>query len=218
MAFLLVRLSILFILEAAAIIILIKKHKTLKARTIILLLCIPFLIHILSYYVKFESPFLRFNTVEEAVSYSIINGNVEEVYDTEDCIFLVYSGFEQPIALGAINKYGDKFGMLDETAELINYEAIKVDFNEKNMEVFTLYSVYNNKTKLSLLQIDQNYGFGTVNQKETQITTKDGDVFEKMLYTKNNFNDMLYTKVLNGKVEEGYTIIIRGEEFELKYT
>lgn len=86
------------------------------------------------------------------------------------------------------------------------------------MEVFTLYSVYNNKTKLSLLQIDQNYGFGTVNQKETQITTKDGDVFEKMLYTKNNFNDMLYTKVLNGKVEEGYTIIIRGEEFELKYT
>lgn len=89
---------------------------------------------------------------------------------------------------------------------------------KKNMEVFTLYSVYNNKTKLSLLQIDQNYGFGTVNQKETQITTKDGDVFEKMLYTKNNFNDMLYTKVLNGKVEEGYTIIIRGEEFELKYT
>lgn len=186
MAFLLVRLSILFILEAAAIIILIKKHKTLKARTIILLLCIPFLIHILSYYVKFESPFLRFNTVEEAVSYSIINGNVEEVYDTEDCIFLVYSGFEQPIALGAINKYGDKFGMLDETAELKNYQFILLNDNESAFsDIFAPSSVYNKKTDQSLLIIRQNNDLEKVLQEDNmQITAKNGEVFNKVSFKK----------------------------------
>jgi len=210
----------LFILEAAAIIILIKKHKTLKARTIILLLCIPFLIHILSYYVKFESPFLRFNTVEEAVSYSIINGNVEEVYDTEDCIFLVYSGFEQPIALGAINKYGDKFGMLDETAELKNYQFILLNDNESAFsDIFAPSSVYNKKTDQSLLIIRQNNDLEKVLQEDNmQITAKNGEVFNKVSFKKNGLKEMLYSNMIESKIGEGYTIIIRGEEFELKYT
>lgn len=103
-------------------------------------------------FLPFESPFIRFDTVEESLQYKWISADDITVYSDDDCAFAVKGTYE----IYSFVKDDRGYSYVNYQSKLITYRM--PDFSEYNRSIHKLYAVYNKALDKTFYLLNVGYG------------------------------------------------------------
>lgn len=173
-----------------------KKNK----RIAYIILASVFAITLISFY-PFEGEFIRFNTPEDSLNYSIAKSRFREntIIEGEGCYFVV-SRRGNNVSYHSISKYGNKVGMA-------NYKSERkyLGRNISSDHLVSCRALYDKNSDSSCYFIAY---FSPIGDEEENIVLINGQNAECVYYYKNAVAK--YALVIDGKFEEDIVINING--------
>ncbi|HIR02504.1 MAG TPA: hypothetical protein IAD34_00330 [Candidatus Scatovicinus merdipullorum] len=215
MMYLLLRLLLFIFIEGVIIvaIFLIRKKRKIKRLTVTGVLIFPVILFFISLYFPFESCFLRFNTLEESLKYSTANTQVYEQIAVSDCTFIIYGNAQSGEHLGVVNRYDDKWGMLNENVKIEIYKGKTLQLSEngngQEFSSFTASSIFNKSTNQSMVVVNQIFKSNT--NFFVPVISPENEMFAyDIKQTDPNFSIARNLKIEPFEVKESYEVYLGG--------
>lgn len=179
---------IVFVLILLAFLKLFHVEFSKKKKIAISFICIVCIAAI--FYFPLEGAFIRFDTLEQAFSYSSFGNRILNVYEAENSTFIVSGKDKNQLTYYNVTKYDNKYGMLNYDTELSTYKTNLIKSNEENISVSatSLYNKNTNESMLCVILLSKNTGEPIIVQssdhEEIKYYSDDGDkkVFNKKYY------------------------------------
>lgn len=177
-----------------------KKLKSANKRVWIPTLLIIWIITLISFY-PIEGSFLRFNSPEQSLSYSIVDNSSWKHYiiEDDDACF-VYSEKGSNVFYHTISKYEDGFGMID-------YKSSRRSYGYSTTPPYPIrcYAVYDSHSNLTCYFLHYTLPQGG----KYDNTVKFNDKNTKCIYYK-EFAEGIYTIIEEGEIQEHFTVTVNG--------
>ena len=177
-----------------------KKLKSANKKVWLPTLLIIWIITFISFY-PIEGSFLRFNSPEQSLSYSIVDNSLWKHYiiEDDDACF-VYSRKGSNVFYHTISKYEDGFGMIDYKSSRHSY-----DYSTNHLYPINCHAVYDSHSDLTCYFL--NYGLPQGNEKDNIVKFNNKDT--KCIYYK-EFAKGIYTIIEEGEIQEHFTVTVNG--------
>lgn len=209
MFYICLRILIIFIVLVAAVLILKKlKIKLTKKKKAICSLFLVLCLYIIFCF-PFEGSFIRFNSLDDAFSYSSFGNQLLSTYNAENSVFIVAGKDKNQLTYYSSTKYGEKFGMLNYKIQTIYYKTKIIDLEGAEMSVSanSLINTETNESLLSVVLLSPNNGKGV------NVTMPNGDKIQSFSDDSNkSAYNLKYYLIFEEPVSSNFYIFVNGNK------
>lgn len=166
------------------------------------------LITLISFY-PIEGNFLRFNSPEESINYSVIDNFLWENYiiEDDDACF-VYSQKNSNIAFHTISKYENGYGMLNYKSKERHYGNSRNTLSDRSYSIYC-YAIYNTDSNSTCYFLKYALPFGNKEDNIVKFNNKNTDCIYYVEKGKS-----MYTIIEEGTFKEHFTVSVNGVDVQ----